>query len=48
VAKTKKKNKYVKKEIIGGIKRNMKEGEFKKRTSIIGTVSSFNIIGMKA
>jgi len=38
----------IKKEIIGGIKRSMKEGEFKKKISIIGLVLSFNIAGMEA
>jgi hypothetical protein len=41
-------NKCVKKEIIGGIKRSMKEGEFKKKISITRIVLSFNIAGMKA
>jgi len=43
-----KKSKSVKKKIIGGIKKNVKGGEFKKKTSITGTVLSFNIAGMKA
>jgi len=42
-----KRNKSVKKKIIGGIKQNMK-GELRKKMSIIGIVLSFNIVGMKA
>jgi hypothetical protein len=44
----KRRNICVRKEIIGGIKRSMKEGEFKKKMSVIGIVLSFNIDGMKA
>jgi len=49
VAKTEgKKSKCIKKDIIGGIKKNVKGGGFRKKTSIIGTVLSFNIARMKA